>query len=151
MQLSSIEDSNALQVFLVTEFMQGGDLGKRIRSDRGTPRETGWYRRGRYIALGIARGLVYLHSKGIIWFDCKPGNVLLDHTGLVAKIADFGLAKILESTFTLGFQVSSSARDVPGKGVCCYEGYNLCTAGRQCYARVHRASVCDPTKQAKFL
>ncbi|KAK9907690.1 hypothetical protein WJX75_008211 [Coccomyxa subellipsoidea] len=90
-------------VFLVTEFMPGGDLGKHIRGDKATPRQTGWYRNGRFIALGIARGLVYLHSRGIVWFDCKPGNVLLDQTGLFAKIADFGLAKVLESTYTSAF------------------------------------------------
>lgn len=93
-------------MFLVTEFMPGGDLGKHIRGDKATPRQTGWYRDGRFIALGIARGLVYLHSRGIVWFDCKPGNVLLDQTGLFAKIADFGLAKVLESTYTSAFAVS---------------------------------------------
>ena len=89
-------------MLLVTELMQGGDLRTRIRSDSASPRKTGWYRDGRYIALGIARGLVYLHSRGVIWFDCKPNNVLLDHTGTVAKIADFGLAKVLTTTRTAG-------------------------------------------------
>ena len=46
------------------------------------------------------RGLVYLHSQHIVWFDCKPGNVLLDHTGLVAKISDVGLSKMLAASQT---------------------------------------------------
>ena len=46
------------------------------------------------------RGLVYLHSQQIVWFDCKPGNVLLDHTGLVAKISDVGLSKMLAASQT---------------------------------------------------
>ena len=95
-----------LQVLLVTELMQGGDLRTRIRNDTTVPRKTSWYQNGRYIALGTARGLVYLHSRGIIWFDCKPNNVLLDHTGTVAKIADFGLAKVLATTHTVGCLVS---------------------------------------------
>lgn len=85
------------QKYLVTEYMQGGDLGQCLRNDKAKPRKYGWYKDGRFIALGIARGLAYLHSTHVVWFDCKPSNVLLDHTG-VAKIADFGLARILEST-----------------------------------------------------
>ena len=96
------EEACALQVLLVTELMQGGDLRSSIRSDSHTPRKTGWYQNGRYLALGIARGLTYLHSRNVIWFDCKPNNVLLDHTGTVAKIADFGLAKVLAATYTVG-------------------------------------------------
>ena len=88
--------------------MQGGDLKKRICNDKAVPRQTGWHRDGKFIILGIARGLLYLHSRGIVWFDCKPGNVFLDHTGLVAKIADFGLAKVLAATSTVGPMVRFS-------------------------------------------
>jgi serine/threonine protein kinase len=93
-------------MFLVTEYMRGGDLGRMIRSDRSKSRSTGWYNNGRYIALGIARGLAYLHSKHVVWCDCKPGNVLLDDTGRIAKIADFGLSKILTTTYASGCLVS---------------------------------------------
>lgn len=50
--------------------------------------------------LCAGRGLVYLHSRKIVWFDCKPGNVLLDHSGTLAKIADVGLCKMLAGTHT---------------------------------------------------
>ena len=89
----------------MTEFMEGGDLAMRIRKDKAMPRQTGWYQQGRFIALGIARGLLYLHSRGIVWFDCKPGNVLLNGSGDVARIADFGLARILETTYIMTHQV----------------------------------------------
>lgn len=34
-----------------------------------------------------ARGLVYLHSKGIVHYDLKPQNLLIDRDG-VGKLAD---------------------------------------------------------------
>jgi serine/threonine protein kinase len=107
--LPDLHGARSLQVLLVTELMQGGDLRTRIRKDTAVPRKTGWYQNGRYIALGITRGLLYLHSRGVVWFDCKPNNVLLDHTGTVAKIADFGLSKVLAATHTVGCLVSPNA------------------------------------------
>jgi mitogen-activated protein kinase kinase kinase 13 len=49
--------------------------------------------------LDIAKGLFYLHNRkpSIIHRDCKSSNILI--TGRVtAKIADFGLAKVKQST-----------------------------------------------------
>ncbi|KAJ0983578.1 hypothetical protein J5N97_011833 [Dioscorea zingiberensis] len=54
------------------------------------------------IALGIARGLVYLHEKCrdcIIHCDIKPENILLDDS-FAPKVSDFGLAKLVGRDFS---------------------------------------------------
>lgn len=44
--------------------------------------------------LGINR-LKYLHSANIIHRDLKPANVLINTKGIVVKICDFGLSRIV--------------------------------------------------------
>lgn len=51
------------------------------------------------IAVGIARGLEYLHrgcNTRIVHFDIKPQNILLD-ADFCPKISDFGLAKLCKT------------------------------------------------------
>ncbi|CAI7815492.1 unnamed protein product [Closterium sp. NIES-54] len=45
------------------------------------------------VLLGVARGLQYLHSFGIVHRDIKPANILLD-AHMTAKVADFGLVRM---------------------------------------------------------
>ncbi|KAL0801135.1 hypothetical protein Bca101_056311 [Brassica carinata] len=80
---------------ILYEFLENGSLDKLISSKR--PSIMDW--RDLYgIALGVARGLEYLHHgcrTRIVHFDIKPQNVLLDHN-LCPKVSDFGLAKLCE-------------------------------------------------------
>ncbi|GFZ18212.1 receptor-like protein kinase 1 [Actinidia rufa] len=77
---------------LVYEYMSNGTLSSFLFGD---PKPS-WNHRTE-IALGVARGLIYLHeecSTQIIHCDIKPQNILLDDY-YNARIADFGLAKLL--------------------------------------------------------
>ena len=46
------------------------------------------------MAFAIFR-LKYLHSASVVHRDLKPANVLINGQGLVVKICDFGLARII--------------------------------------------------------
>lgn len=54
-------------MMLVLEFMGGGDLAKAMAAERGGLRRFSWHVNGRFILLGIARGIAYIHSKGVIY------------------------------------------------------------------------------------
>ncbi|XVF71606.1 hypothetical protein PTKIN_Ptkin12aG0052200 [Pterospermum kingtungense] len=84
---------------LVYEFMPHESLDKYIYSQgpKDQSRQLEW--KTLYdIAVGIARGLEYLHqgcNTRILHFDIKPHNILLDEN-FCPKISDFGLSKLCE-------------------------------------------------------
>ncbi|XP_039125612.1 LOW QUALITY PROTEIN: G-type lectin S-receptor-like serine/threonine-protein kinase LECRK3 [Dioscorea cayenensis subsp. rotundata] len=88
------EEENRL---LVYQFMSNGSLTSFLFGEM----KLEWNRRVKII-LGVARGLLYLHEEcitPIIHCDIKSQNILLDDN-LVAKISDFGMAKLLGANQT---------------------------------------------------
>lgn len=76
--------------YIVMEYIEGIDLAERLRQDRLPPGEAV------VIFDQICDALEYAHARGIVHRDIKPANVLIDEEG-TAKIADFGLAKLLDN------------------------------------------------------
>ncbi|KAF4399766.1 hypothetical protein G4B88_022849 [Cannabis sativa] len=88
--------SEGFHRLLVYEYMAKGSLDKWIFNINNNNQVLDWNTRFN-IALGTAKGLAYLHEEcevKIIHCDIKPENVLLDDN-FVAKVSDFGLAKLM--------------------------------------------------------
>ena len=96
---------------LVLEFATHGSLNDVLRHE-GAPHAAAaatartysevWVERY-HLAADAARGLMYLHSRGVLHRDVKSANVLLfeDRHRRVAKLADFGLAVVKNESSTL--------------------------------------------------
>ncbi|QCE09600.1 G-type lectin S-receptor-like serine/threonine-protein kinase At2g19130 [Vigna unguiculata] len=92
--------SEGTKRLLVYEYMPNGSLDFHLFQNKNFV-VLDWKTRYQ-IALGIARGLAYLHEKCrdcIIHCNVKPENILLD-AGFCPKIADFGLAKLVGRDFS---------------------------------------------------
>jgi len=81
--------------FFAMELVRGSTLDTFMRERSSAPDEAETRLRLR-LFMSICDAVNYAHQRGVIHRDLKPSNILLDFEG-EPKVADFGLAKILQS------------------------------------------------------
>ncbi|XP_070937393.1 serine/threonine-protein kinase Nek5 isoform X4 [Macaca nemestrina] len=86
------------RLFIVMEYCDGGDLMKRINRQRGVlfseDQILGWF-------VQISLGLKHIHDRKILHRDIKAQNIFLSKNGMVAKLGDFGIARVLNNSMEL--------------------------------------------------
>ena len=75
---------------MVIDFLNGGELFTYLRAEQRFPEQ-----RVKIYAAELVEALSYLHTRGVLYRDLKPENLLVK--GDTIKIADFGLAREIRS------------------------------------------------------
>jgi serine/threonine protein kinase len=78
--------------WLAMEFVRGRDLGRYTQPSRLLPLPL-------VLTIGarIARALAHAHSRGVVHRDIKPANVIVDLASDTVKVADFGVAHVVDA------------------------------------------------------
>ncbi len=90
--LFDMGEDDAYGLFLVFEYVLGSTLKDRIAAGRLEAAA------GARMARELGEALYTAHAAGVLHRDIKPENVILSPSG--SKIADFGIARLPESTLT---------------------------------------------------
>ena len=81
---------------MLCEYMEGGSLQQKLMQMNGSGKKF-LFDQGFAVMKGIAGAMMYMHSRrpfAVIHRDLKPANILL--AAGEAKVADFGLSKMLD-------------------------------------------------------
>jgi len=104
--IHGVEESDDHQLFIVMGYYEGETLTQKMAGGALSVRES------LDLAIQVARGLSAAHARNIVHRDIKPSNIIVTPDG-VAKIVDFGLARIVVSTSASATQTSSAAGSLP--------------------------------------
>jgi eukaryotic-like serine/threonine-protein kinase len=86
--------------FVVSKFIEGSDLGKKIKESR-----LGFHESAALVTT-VAEAVHFAHTRGLVHRDVKPANILIDASG-TAFLADFGLA-LKEEDFGSGARIAGT-------------------------------------------
>ncbi len=97
-------------IFLVMDLVDGPDAAARLKA--AGPLDI---RTAVRIGCQMLAGLAHAHAKGFVHRDIKPSNILLGRTGTkrVAKLADFGLARVCEASRISGLTMQGEVGGTP--------------------------------------
>ncbi|XP_074843432.1 serine/threonine-protein kinase Nek5 [Carettochelys insculpta] len=93
---NSFQEKNKL--YIVMEYCDGGDLMGRINMQHGVlfdeDQILAWF-------VQISLGLKHIHDRKVLHRDIKAQNIFLSNNGMIAKLGDFGIARMLNNTMEL--------------------------------------------------
>ena len=100
LNFQSFLDPSKLSPSIITEFLSHGSLKSLLDSEKRSLADIDWTPTKKYITLlGIARGMKYLHSRGVVHRDLKPENILTDEN-YYPRVCDFGLSKFFSESLS---------------------------------------------------
>lgn len=94
-------ETNDGRLCLITELVQGCDLGRLLRAERLPPE------RAMDIFDKVCAATMHAHERGLVHRDIKPSNILVGLDGAV-KLADFGLARETGDVSAIGMLTATT-------------------------------------------
>lgn len=136
-------DPHSSRPFLVEEFMAGGALDALIARPQAIPLTL-----KHRLLLQVSQALRHAHDNGVVHRDVKPSNILLSTDRRLAKLADFGISKlvgVLRGGETLGHLFSpryAAPEQTQGRGVGpAADYYSLALVSLEMYAHPTRVEL----------
>ena len=97
------------RLFLVTPYIDGGTLAQRLQRGPMSLEEV------HQLFVALVRAVSYIHKRGVVHRDLKPGNILLDHDEhdeqVYVRLIDFGIASI-QGAATASPELTQAGREL---------------------------------------